>query len=95
MDMFDASYIKLRELTIMVQLPQKWSDRLKLQGISFGAYTRNVLLWTKAKVGVDPENAFNYQPGPQSNGAQFRQGIEYYNITPWTIPLGVKLNVRF
>lgn len=95
MDMFDASYIKLRELTLMVQLPQKWSDRLKLQELSFGVYTRNVLLWTKAKVGIDPENAFNYQPGPQSNGAQFRQGIEYYNITPWTIPLGVRLNVRF
>jgi hypothetical protein len=95
MDMFDASYIKLRELTISVQLPDKWSSTLKVQGISLSLYTRNVILWTKAKAGVDPELAFNYQPGAQANGSQFRQGIEYYNITPWSIPLGLKLNVRF
>jgi TonB-linked SusC/RagA family outer membrane protein len=95
MDMFDASFIKLRELTLMAQLPAKWSGALKVQGLSLGIYTRNVLLWTKAKVGVDPELAFSYSPTPQANGSQFKQGIEYYNITPWTIPLGVKLNVRF
>jgi len=95
MDMFDASYIKLRELTISAQLPKKLSSALKVQGISLGIYTRNVIIWTKAKAGVDPELAFQYQTGPQGNGSQFRQGIEYYNINPWTIPVGVKLNVRF
>ena len=95
MDMFDASYIKLRELTLMIELSKKLSDIIKVQGVSFGIYTRNVILWTKAKIGVDPEQAFNYQPGPQANGSQFRQGIEYYNITPWTIPIGLKLIVRF
>ncbi|MEO8415951.1 MAG: SusC/RagA family TonB-linked outer membrane protein [Ginsengibacter sp.] len=95
MDMFSASYIKLRNLNLTVQLPSKWSEALKLQGISLGAYTRNIILWTKAKAGVDPEQAFDLQTGVQSNGSQFRQGVEYYNITPWTIPLGVKLNVHF
>lgn len=95
MSMFDASYIKLRELTLTAQLPRKWSDALHLQGISFGVYTRNIILWTKAKAGVDPELAFQYQTGSQGNGSQFRQGIERYNITPWTIPMGIKLNVRF
>jgi TonB-linked SusC/RagA family outer membrane protein len=94
-DMFDASYIKLRELTLMFELSKKLSNSIKVQGISVGLYTRNVILWTKAKIGVDPEQAFNYQPGPQPNGSQFRQGIEYYNITPWTIPIGFRLNVRF
>jgi len=95
MDMFDASYIKLRELNISVELSKKLSSSLKVQGISLGIYTRNLILWTKAKIGVDPEQAFNYQPGAQANGSQFKQGIEYYNITPWTIPIGLKLNVRF
>ena len=95
MDMFDASYIKLRELTINAQLPRKWSSALKLQGISLGIYTRNVILWTKAKAGVDPELAFKYEVGQQGNGSQFRQGVEYYNVNPWAIPLGIKLNVRF
>jgi hypothetical protein len=94
-DMFSASYIKLREMTLMFALPKKYASAIKVQDISLGIYTRNVILWTKAKIGVDPEQAFNFQPGPQANGSQFRQGIEYYNITPWTIPLGVKLNVRF
>ncbi len=95
MSMFDASYIKLRELTLTAQLPKRWSDALHLQGISFGVYTRNIIIWTKAKAGIDPELAFQYQTGPQGNGSQFRQGIERYNITPWTIPAGVKLNVHF
>jgi hypothetical protein len=95
MDMFDASYIKLRELSIATQLPKAWSKAIKSQGMSFSIYTRNILLWTKAKAGVDPESAFKYQQGTQGNGSQFSQGIEYYNINPWTIPLGVKLNVRF
>jgi len=95
MDMFDASFIKLRELTMMFALPAQVARALKVQGVSLGVYTRNVLLWTKAKIGVDPELAFNYTPTPQANGSQFKQGEEYYNISPWTIPLGVKLNVRF
>jgi len=94
-DMFSASFIKLRELNISVELSQKLANSLKIQGISVGVYARNVILWTKAKIGVDPEQAFNFQPGPQANGSQFKQGIEYYNITPWTIPIGFKLNVRF
>jgi len=95
MDMFDASYIKLRELSLSTQLPAKWSKAIKSQGMSFSIYARNIILWTKAKAGIDPEQAFKYQQGPQGNGSQFSQGIEYYNINPWTIPMGVKLNVRF
>ncbi|MGC4034755.1 MAG: SusC/RagA family TonB-linked outer membrane protein [Chitinophagaceae bacterium] len=95
MSMFDASYIKLRELTLSANLPQSWSNSLKLQGISFGIYTRNILLWTKAKAGIDPELAFQFQSGAQGNGSQFRNGIERFNVTPWTIPIGLKLNVRF
>ncbi|HWB25124.1 MAG TPA: SusC/RagA family TonB-linked outer membrane protein [Chitinophagaceae bacterium] len=95
MSMFDASYIKLREITLTVQISKRFSDRLKLQGISVGVYSSNIILWTKAKAGIDPELAFQYQTGAQGNGSQFRQGIERYNITPWTLPLGVKLNVRF
>ena len=95
MSMFDASYIKLREVTLMAELPKTFASALKLQGISFGLYSRNLILWTKAKAGIDPEQAYQFQTGNQGNGSQFRQGIERYNITPWTIPMGVKLNVRF
>lgn len=95
MSMFDASYIKLRELTLSAELPKRLATSLKVQGISFGVYTRNIVIWTKAKVGIDPEAAFQFQTGAQGNGSQFRQGIERYNIRPWSFPMGVKLTVRF
>jgi len=95
MSMFDASYIKLREITFSAEFPKRLVNALKLQGLSLGIYSRNIILWTKAKAGIDPEQAFQFQTGAQGNGSQFRQGIERYNITPWTIPMGIKLNARF
>jgi hypothetical protein len=82
-------------LTISTELPKKWANGIKAQGISLGVYTRNIIIWTKAKAGIDPELAYQMQTGTQGNGSQFRQGVERYNITPWTIPVGVKLSVRF
>jgi len=95
MDMFDASYIKLREITLSTQAPQKWVEALHVQGISFGLYMRNLIIWTKAKAGVDPELAYQYKTDRQGNGSQFRQGVERYNINPWTLQPGLKLSVRF
>jgi hypothetical protein len=95
MDMFDASYIKLREITLSAPAPQKWVEALHVQGITFGLYMRNLIMWTKAKAGVDPELAYQYQTSPQGNGSQFRQGVERYNINPWTLQPGVKLSVHF
>lgn len=96
MSMFDASYIKLREVNLSFDLPKSWlGNTLKVQSLSLGVYSRNIILWTKAKAGIDPEAAFQLQQGAQGNGSQFRQGIERYNVTPWTIPVGIKLNARF
>ncbi|GGH17747.1 SusC/RagA family TonB-linked outer membrane protein [Sphingobacterium alkalisoli] len=89
---FDASFIKLRELSFSYDLTGKWLTRLGIDGGSVGVYTRNLILWTKAKVGVDPEMAF--QPDPATRGG-FKQGIERYNVTPWAIPVGFKVNVTF
>ena len=95
MDMFDASYIKLREITLSAQAPQKWVTAMHVQGITFGLYMRNLIVWTRAKAGIDPELAYQYQTSPQGNGSQFRQGVERYNINPWTLQPGLKLSVRF
>lgn len=92
--LFSASYIKLRELSLSYGLPQSLVKSLKIQDASFGVYTRNVILWTQAKIGIDPENAFQPTTGVQG-GIQFKQGIERYNVTPWTIPVGIKLNITF
>lgn len=87
---FDASFIKLRELSFSYDLSGKWLKRLGIENGSVGVYTRNLILWTKAKVGIDPEMAF--QP---ETGIGFKQGIERYNVTPWSMPIGFKVNVTF
>ncbi|HEX5026397.1 MAG TPA: hypothetical protein VFV68_14050, partial [Agriterribacter sp.] len=92
--LFSASYIKLREISLTYALPFNVIKSLKLQNVSFSVYSRNVMLWTEAKIGIDPENAYQPTTGTQG-GIQFKQGIERYNVTPWSIPMGIKLNVTF
>lgn len=91
---FDADYVKLREVSLSYQLPSLKS--IGIQSANISVYSRNIILWTKAKVGIDPEMAFQPEGGVQGqSGIQFKQGIERYNIAPWTIPVGLKLNVNF
>jgi len=86
---FDADFVKLREISLSYTLPPRILSKLKIQGLVVSVYSRNIILWTKAKLGVDPERAFQ----AESNG--FKQGIERYNIEPWVIPLGFKLDFTF
>lgn len=86
---FDASFIKLRELSLGYQLPNIGP----LRNAMFSIYTRNLMLWTKADIGIDPERAFWASSGKQGNTAtQFRQGIERQNVLPWSISYGFKLS---
>lgn len=86
---FDASFIKLRELSLGYRIP----DFGVFKNASFSIYTRNIMLWTKADIGIDPERAFWAGGGKQGNTAtQFRQGIERQNAMPWSVPFGFKLN---
>lgn len=86
---FDASFIKLRELSVGYRFPTLG----KLRNATFSIYTRNLMLWTKADIGIDPERAFWANSGTQGNtSSQFRQGIERQNVMPWSFPIGFKLN---
>lgn len=91
--MFDADFIKLREISVTYQLPPLKS--IGINNASVSLYSRNIILWTKAGIGIDPETAFQAESSNQGSGIQFKQGIERYNVRPWTIPVGVKLNVSF
>jgi len=91
---FDASYLKLREISIGYDLPVNFTKRLGLQNANIALFSRNIILWTKSKIGIDPEMAFQQESGAQA-GTQFRQGIERYNVTPWVMPIGFKLGVTF
>lgn len=93
--LFPASYLKLREVSIAWQLPARVVKLAKMQEASFSVYSRNIMLWTAAKINIDPENAYQPSAGVQGNGIQFEQGIERYNVYPWVIPVGIKLNIVF
>jgi len=90
-NMFDADYIKLREIALTYNLDRSVSERLGMENVYFSLYSRNIMLWTKdSALGVDPERAFQ----AEGNGS-FSQGVERYNVNPWTIPIGFKLGFTF
>jgi TonB-linked SusC/RagA family outer membrane protein len=90
-NMFDADYIKIREIALSYQLPFAIADKIGMQDVNFSIYSRNIMLWTKdSDLGVDPERAFQ----AESNGT-FKQGVERYNVNPWIIPIGFKLGFTF
>lgn len=87
-NLFDADYVKLREVSLGYRVPRSFASRLKLQDINVAIYSRNILLWAKdAGVGIDPERAFQ----PSGNG--LLQGVERFSGLPWVTPLGFKLNI--
>lgn len=92
--LFSASFVKLREVSLGYEVPSNVVKKLGLQAANFSVYSRNIILWTAAKIGIDPETAFQPQAGTQA-GTQFKQGIERYNVTPWVIPVGFKLGLTF
>ena len=90
-NLFDADYIKLREISINYRLPNNISQSIGMQDVNFSVYSRNILIWTKdAKLGVDPERAY------QAEGSgRFSQGVERFNAEPWVVPVGFKVGFTF
>jgi TonB-linked SusC/RagA family outer membrane protein len=94
---FDADFVKLREISLSYNFPRQLISRIGVvQDIAVSLYSRNIILWTKAKVGIDPERAFQAESSTGgTRGTQFKQGIERYNLEPWVIPVGIKLDITF
>ena len=64
---YDASYVKLRELRFGVDLPARWAGRLNARAVSVSLTGRNLHTWTKVP-NIDPE--FSYTVG-NFNGLEF------------------------
>lgn len=90
-NLFDADYVKLREISLNYRLPDKYAQKVGMQDVNFSIYSRNIMLWTKdADLGIDPERAYQ----AEGNGT-FKQGVERYNADPWIIPFGFKVGFSF
>ena len=57
---YDASFLKLREVKLTWQLPASWVARVAhLKGASFAVVARNLAFLSRATEGFDPEAAYN------------------------------------
>ena len=54
-EVYDASYIKLRELTLSYSIPAKYTGVVK--NVSIGAFGRNLAIWGLSNPNFDPESA--------------------------------------
>lgn len=55
---YDASYVKLREVRVGLRVPQNWTNRLGMASAEVALLGRNLALWTDVPH-IDPETAFN------------------------------------
>jgi len=79
---YDASFVKLREVRLGYTVPERLTRRLGVSGLDVALIGRNLMLWTDVPH-VDPETAFN---------AGNVQGFEYSQL-PSARSIGFSLSV--
>ena len=84
-NIFDASYVKLREVKLSYDLPARWIRPLHLEGVSVSLVGRNLWIIHRNVDDIDPEVAFN------TGNAQ---GLESLS-NPTTRSYGFNLNLKF
>ncbi len=81
----DATWTRLRELTLTYSLGQNILDKLKLSAVNFSVTGRNLVLWTDV-IGNDPDKNFA--------GVGNSRGLDYYT-NPSTKSYMFNLNITF
>ncbi|HSV88306.1 MAG TPA: SusC/RagA family TonB-linked outer membrane protein [Bacteroidales bacterium] len=85
LNVYDASYIKLRDISIGYTIPRRLLGNLPVQSVTISAIGRNLFVLYKNVPNIDPESTYN-----NSNG----QGLEYGSL-PTRRHFGFNLNVKF
>jgi hypothetical protein len=86
MNIFDASFIKLREARIEFNLPQTVSGKIGVRQTSVALYGRELFNFTKFP-GFDPE-------GGNLNSGTLTPGVELMQF-PSTRNMGINLTLKF
>ena len=81
---YDASYVKLREIKLSYRLPSKWLKRTPVKLATISLVGRNLWVIHKNVPNVDPESFYT---------SQNPQGIEWLGV-PQTRSLGFNFNLR-
>ncbi|RFS21929.1 SusC/RagA family TonB-linked outer membrane protein [Chitinophaga silvatica] len=85
---FDATYVKLREVSLTYNFSKKTLGKLPVSNLSVSFIARNLFSWTAADAGYDPETSFSV-----ANGA-LSQGVTSWGL-PYTRSYGFKLGFNF
>jgi TonB-linked SusC/RagA family outer membrane protein len=80
----DASFVKLREVTLTYNFSSAVLDKLNISKLSLGYFGRNLAILHKNTDNFDPETGFNNS----------FSGVEYFGF-PSTSTHGFKINVEF
>ncbi len=83
---FDASYVKLRQVSIGYTLPNRFLNNSIIQSLKFSVVGRNLAILHKNAPHIDPETGFSSSNGNQ--GQEFGQYPSARNI-------GFNINMRF
>ncbi|PZX54002.1 SusC/RagA family TonB-linked outer membrane protein [Algoriphagus chordae] len=82
---YDADFVKLREINIGYAIPTSFLSRIKVQEARISLVGRNLLLLHSKVENIDPESTYN-----EGNA----QGMDFFQ-TPQTRSYGVNLNIKF
>ena len=82
----DATWVRIREITLSVNVPKTITEKLHFAGLNVSVYARNPVLWTKYS-GIDPETNL-------TGGGNSGFGLDYFNM-PNTKSYGASLRITF
>lgn len=84
---FDASFIKLREITIGYRFPKKMLNSIGIEELGISLVARNLAKWTKTPQFLDPESM-------ALNGGTILPGMDVMQY-PTSANYGVNFNIKF
>ncbi len=73
---FDASFIKLREVTLTFDLPKKWISAVNIERASVSFIGRNIWLWSHIKY-IDPDTGYDDLQTPSSRNLGFNINLVF------------------
>jgi TonB-linked SusC/RagA family outer membrane protein len=82
---YDASFVKLRQIVLGYNLPASMFKKTPIQGINISLVGRNLAILKKHTPNIDPES--NYSPS-------VGQGLELAGVPPFR-SMGINLNIKF
>jgi hypothetical protein len=86
LNVLDASYIKMRDITLAYTLPQSALSKIGIYGVTLRAQLSNLMLWRANKFGIDPEFQFSGVPGVSA-------GSRVTPVNQETITFGLNISI--